>query len=248
MKKIIYILFMPSMIFCDIYQDLLAEGNKAMINEKYEEAITVYESILELGNENSDLYYNLGNAYYRLHYIGQAIWAYMNALRLNPRDRDIYHNLSVAKAKRIDRIDMPESVFILKLYRFIKAYLTIGEWILLSSILVLIQAIIGINFRLGFQKNTMLKIILTALVTITISTHCIVFDKYFQKIQQNSGVVIANGVDAYSRPFYGENTVLFKINEGSIVDISNIQKDWLEIILIDGKKGWVILESIRALK
>ena len=54
--------------------------------------------------------------------------------------------------------------------------------------------------------------------------------------------------DAYSGPFYGNKTILFRINEGSIADVSNTQKDWTEIILIDGKKGWVPNESIRMLR
>ena len=67
-------------------------------------------------------------------------------------------------------------------------------------------------------------------------------------MQINRGVVISNGVDAYSGPFYGENTVLFRINEGSIADIQKTQKNWMEIILIDGKKGWIPTQSIRTLK
>ena len=43
-------------------------------------------------------------------------------------------------------------------------------------------------------------------------------------------------------------SILFQVNEGSIAEISNNQKDWVEIILIDGKKGWVPSESIRTIK
>jgi SH3-like domain-containing protein len=75
-----------------------------------------------------------------------------------------------------------------------------------------------------------------------------VLDKYFQEKRTNTAVVIANGVDAYSGPFYGENTVLFRINEGSIADIHQTQKDWVEIILMDGKKGWIPAESMRSIK
>ena len=87
------VLMFLSIGFADIPNDLLIQGNDAMIYEKYKDAIQTYESILELGHEHADLYYNLGNAYYRLHYIGQAIWAYSNALKNSPRDTDFHIHL-----------------------------------------------------------------------------------------------------------------------------------------------------------
>ena len=70
----------------------------------------------------------------------------------------------------------------------------------------------------------------------------------FKPSKGTKKVIIGNGVDAYSGPFYGNKTILFRINEGSIADVSNTQNDWTEIILIDGKKGWVPNESIRMLR
>ena len=201
-----------------------------------------------LGYENSDLYYNLGNAYYRSNYIGQSIWAYMNALDITPRDKDIIHNLSVANARIIDRIEMPETFILLRLYRLIKSYFTINEWFLFGSILLMCQAIWFLGLRFGILKGKVPKMISFSLIFIVIITHVIAIDSYSQKQRSHTAVVIANGVDAYSGPFYGNNSIVFRVNEGSIADVSNNQKDWAEIILIDGKKGWVPLESIRPLK
>ncbi len=165
MKKYIYILLITSIGVCDIYDNLFSQGNQAMIEKEYEDAIQAYESILELEYENSNLYYNLGNAYYRLNYIGQSIWAYMNALRINPRDKDAKHNLAVAKAKSIDRIELPPTFFILKFYRYIKSYFTLSEWILFGSIFLLIQAILVFTFQIGFMQNKVLQIIFTLVIS-----------------------------------------------------------------------------------
>ena len=54
-------------------------------------------------------------------------------------------------------------------------------------------------------------------------------------------------MDAYSGPFYGDNSILFKINEGTMVKIGQDQKNWLEIILLDGNRGWIPLEKVRFL-
>ena len=248
MKKSLISILILSYGICGIVDNLLLDGNEAMISEEYDNAIQAYESILGLGYENSDLYYNLGNAYYRSNYIGQSIWAYMNALDITPRDKDIIYNLSVANARIIDRIEMPETFILLRLYRLIKSYFTINEWFLFGSMLLMFQAIWFLGLRFGILKGKVPKMISFSLIFIVIITHVIAIDSYSQKQRSHTAVVIANGVDAYSGPFYGNNSIVFRVNEGSIADVSNNQKDWAEIILIDGKKGWVPLESIRPLK
>ena len=248
MSRLISLLLLISFAFGDVPDDLFSQANDAMIYEKYEDAIQTYESILELGHENADLYYNLGNAYYRLHYIGQGIWAYSNALKLSPRETDFHHNIAVAEARRIDRIDMPEPFFLLQAYRDIKSNFTLWEWIVLGSLALLFQAMWVFGLQFGWLRGHMSQSILTGLIVLTLGIHGIAVEKYFQEKRTHTGVVIANGVDAYSGPFYGENTVLFRINEGSLADIHQSQKNWVEIILIDGKKGWIPAESIRALK
>jgi len=248
MKHLFLFLGLLSVGLSDVSIDLFEAGNDAMIYEKYEDAVQAYESLLDIGQAHADIYYNLGNAYYRLHYLGQSIWAYTNGLKLSPRDRDALHNLAVAQARRIDRIDMPEPFFLLQYYRNIKSNFTLREWILIGSLVLLFQAIWVFGLQFGWLRGTVTQTILNGLIVLTLGIHGIAVDKYFQEQRTHSGVVIANGVDAYSGPFYGENTVLFRINEGSIADIHQSQKDWVEIILIDGKKGWIPSESIRVLK
>ena len=94
-SKIPLALLMFGVLSAQIPETLFEDGNRAMGDGNYTDAIQAYESILELGFENGNLYYNLGNAYYRIHSIGLAAWAYYNALSMKPRDKDIYHNLQV---------------------------------------------------------------------------------------------------------------------------------------------------------
>ena len=245
MRLFLSIVVFITFSYAAIHDDLFIDGNDAMIYENYSDAIQIYESILALGYEHPDLYYNLGNAYYRLHYIGLAIWAYHNANELAPRDLDIKHNLSIANARMVDRIDMPESMIFLKFYRDLKSYYTFIEWLIIGSIMILLQVCYYFIFRIGLLDKRINQSFINVIIIITLCTHFIALDKYFQKSNENDGVVIANNVDAYSGPFYGENSVLFKINEGTIADIHKIQDDWVEIILIDGKKGWIPSGSIR---
>ena len=248
MKKLILSIMIFSFGISDVTNDLFMQGNQFIFDGKYGDAVQSYESILELGYENSDLYYNLGNAYYRMHHIGQAIWAYSNALYLNPRNKDALHNLSLAKARRVDRIELPNSIFILQVYRNIKSSLTLNEWFLFGGLILLAHAFFLLGIQIQIIRGNVAQKILNLFLALTFAIHLIALDKYFQDKRTNTAVVIGNGVDAYSGPFYGNKTILFRINEGSIADVSNIQNGWTEIILIDGKKGWVPNESIRNMR
>ena len=239
---------MNSSGFSEIADGVYIEANKALIAENHYDAIAKYESILNDGYESAELYYNLGNAYYRSKQLGKSIWAYSNALEIAPRNRDIAHNLSIANAKIVDRIEMPKSFVFITLYRLLKSKMTTYEWILFGSFLIFINSIYFSVMKFSLIRGKIYKMTSTVLVSFIIIAHIFAMDSYIDKQRKNSAVVISNNVNAYSGPFYGSSSILFQINEGIKVDISKQQKEWLEIILIDGKKGWIPSESIWFIK
>ena len=239
---------MNSSGFSELADGLYIEANKVLIAENYNDAIVKYESILKDGYESAELYYNLGNAYYRSEQLGKSIWAYSNALDIAPRNRDVAHNLAIATAQIVDRIEMPKSFVFITFYRLLKSIMTTYEWILIGSFLIFIKSIHFSVMKFGLFRGKMYKMISTVLISLIILAHIFSMDSYIDKQKTNSAVVISNNVNAYSGPFYGSSSILFQINEGIKVDISNQQQDWVEIILIDGKKGWIPLESIWFMK
>ena len=139
------------------YQSLFGEANNFFINKNYKKSIELYEQIIETGQENSTVFYNLGNAYYRLGDIGQAIWAYRNANRFSPRDKDITHNLKIAEAKKIDRINSPQLFILHDFYRKIKSSITIFELIFLGGILFFILSLLWIKQSFSGKRNGLSK-------------------------------------------------------------------------------------------
>jgi len=247
-QKFLLLILMLSFLSAEIPETLFEEGNRSMSEGNYKDAIQAYESILKLGYETGDLYYNLGNAYYRLHSIGLSAWAYYNALSMKPRDKDIIHNLQVTQARQVDRIEMPEPFIFLDIYRRGKDIFTFRELIFIGSCLLLVEALLVFFIQFGLLSGFLYRHILTMMIIVTLGVHGIAIDKYFQDKRSHYGVIIANGVNTYSGPYFEENTVLFRINEGMKVEIHQTQDDWIEIILIDGKKGWIPAESIRILR
>ena len=229
-------------------QDFFLKGNDAIMNSNYDEAVDAYTRILDYGFESSDLYYNLGNAHYRIENIGKSIWAYNKSLMLNPRDDDVKYNLSIAKARVIDQIEIPKNVILIELYRDLKMYFTTREWFLLCSLLTLFTCFIHSILNAKILAVKALEKIRFMLIILTLFAHFIGFDSYLSTKYVNNAVIIENFVDVFSAPRKDNIEPLFRIHEGTVVDVSNRQNDWSEISLIDGNKGWVKTGTILVLK
>ena len=87
---------------------------------------------------------------------------------------------------------------------------------------------------------------ITVLV-ILILVGSVVLDKYWKLSSQSQAIVIAPKVDVRSAPIERGENVVFRIHEGTKLDIKNTQAGWYEIILLDGKKGWLVSDKVRKL-
>lgn len=229
-------------------QDYYLSGNDAIMKSNYDEAIDKYMNILDFGYESSDLYYNLGNAYYKNDNIGKSIWAYSKSLMLNPRDSDVKYNLSIAKARVIDHIELPKNLVLIEMYRDLRMYLITSEWFLLCSILTGITCLIHLMLNAKILIAKTFEKIKILLIVLNLFAHFIGFDSYLSNSYVNNAVIVENFVDVFSEPRIDNDKPLFRINEGTIVGVSNNQNNWSEISLVDGKKGWVQDGSILVLK
>ena len=85
-------------------------------------------------------------------------------------------------------------------------------------------------------------------MTVIITVHFVILDMAFERKRISNEAIVVEKSNAQSGPFLGDNKVLFKINEGSVVEIIDEKNNWSEIILIDGKKGWVLSNTLRRMK
>ena len=109
MKKIVLMLFMAVAVTTAFGQTKIL-ADSAYVNNDFAKAAELYESILNNEGESADIYYNLGNSYYKMDNIAKAILNYERALLLNPADNDIQFNLELAQSKTIDKV-VPMSEF-----------------------------------------------------------------------------------------------------------------------------------------
>ena len=246
-KKLIYIVLVFSALSAQSYvnpDSLYKVGNQAILQENFDTAIGYYEQILNQGNSHPDLYYNIGNAYYKLNQIGNAVWAYEKGLQLDPRDKDLQFNLSLANARVRDRIAMPETILILEQYRALKKSTTLVDIVLVAAAILMLGAFVYFLKKYYRWQSIWISRVIITLFIMSLFVHLIALDKYYEISDTKEVVIVQSEIEIFSAPFDRRETVLFRLHEGVKAEITQEQQNWVEIILIDGKKGWIQSEKV----
>lgn len=232
--------FFMSCLFGFQPDSLVKTGNNLYAKGKYYHAINVYEQIVDSGYEASELYFNLGNAYYKVNNITLAILNYERAKKLNPRDEDIKHNLTIANAYVVDKIDIIPEFFLKNWITNIVNMTSSDIWAIISIssfiLFLLLFLIYLFSGRIGIKKLSFWLGILIFFISIS-SFYSSLRRKQFLTLR-NSAIIITPTVTAKSSP--AETGVdLFVIHEGARVKIVDSIDVWNEIKLSDGKRGWI---------
>jgi tetratricopeptide (TPR) repeat protein len=235
-------ILLNSFISCFAFKpdSLVKIGNNLYANGQYFQAINTYEQVLDSGFEASELYFNLGNAYYKLNNIALAILNYERAKILNPYDEDIKHNLAIANAYVVDKIDIIPEFFLKNWIKKIVNYTNSDNWAIMSIsafILFLLLFLIYL-FSPGIELKKLSFWLGMLVFFISVSTFYFSIKRKQFLTLKNSAIILTPTVTAKSSPFEsGIN--LFIIHEGTKVSIEDSIDVWNEIKLSDGKKGWI---------
>ena len=241
------LLMMISISFSENFSGKFDMANSYYNNSKYNKSIQLYEEIINDGMHSEYLYYNLGNAYYRNGMVGQSIWAYNKAISLSPRLESVKYNLEIVSSKIKDRVILPPELFIVHIYINLKSVISYYELLVLGSILLLLTVCCFVALKLFIFNNHIIKKINYMFIFITFIVHLIIIDVFLEKNEKQFGIIVFDNVSAYSGPFYGDNTILFTVNEGTKAQLSQEQGEWFEIVILNGGKAWIPKEKIRIL-
>ena len=246
-NKIFIILFLSlPLLAVEVETSKIYEnGMDAYRKGQYDLAIQEFESILLDNWDSPELYYNLGNAFYRSVNIAGAVWAFESCLKLSPTNEDAKYNLKLANLKVIDRMDSPEPPIYLKWYLSIKEQFTPSTWINISLCIFLFFSIIMPASRMtssSILQHLRGSIILVFFVSLFLTIHSIWTDNSL-----SLGVIYTTKVEAHSEPNVF-STRLFEVHEGLRVSINQAVDDWVEIELLDGKTGWIENNQIRLIR
>lgn len=219
-------------------QDLYSKSN-------YVSAIQIYNSIVDSGYESADLYYNLGNSYFRNNEMALAIVNYERALLLNPQHEDAKNNLEIVKSQQIDKIEIIPPFFISLWIDSFFAIMTSNTWTILSFIflaLFLSSIYIFLYSRQVSIKQIFFGIGLFLGMLFIVSI--IGASKQKNRMtDRNNAIILASSVTAKSTPS-DSGTNLFVIHEGLKVQILDKVSGYVEIKLSNGEVGWILSEDV----
>lgn len=220
-------------------------GDSAYIRNDYTTAIQIYENLLQRG-ESADLYYNLGNSYFKSGDIARAILNYERALLLKPGNGDIRANLEIARKKTVDKIDIVPEIFFISWTKSLINSISINAWAR-WGIAFFILFIISLYFFIFSKQISLKKTGFIGSIVFLLFVICTNLFASYQKetlTKRDTAIVISPSVTIRSTP--NENgTELFVLHEGSKVFIKdNSMNNWKEITLEDGKVGWISSSDI----
>ncbi len=247
MKTIcLYISFFMSLtLAAQNAESLFKQANEAYKKGDYQAAITAYEKALQTDSIAPELYFNLGNAYYKLNRIAPSIYYYEKALKLNPDDEDARYNLQLANQMKLDKIDhVPQNIlarFKTKMNRLF-AYDT---WAWLSVFSAFLGLLVFIIFL--FTKNANTKRI--TFVVMWLSLFLMIFTWYNAALGQKQSevkyaIIFTPKVDLMTEPNLTSDVVA-SLHEGAKVRLLKADGDWDLVKLADGKKAWIPQSDIK---
>ena len=249
MKQIVAILiFCSAILSFSQNNQLFQEGNELYNNGKYSEAIDKYQAILDNGEHSAELYFNLGNAHYKLSHIAPSIYYYEKALQLAPNDKDIKNNLAFANNMTIDAIEKVPELGISKFFKQAVNVLSFDNWAMLSSLFMIFFVILFLVYYFTKQTTSKRLYFLSSLASFffTLVFLLFAFKKYSIDQKNKPAIVFAQESIIRTDPNLSGSEA-FKLHEGTKVQVLDTINNWKKIKISDGKVGWIISDDIRQL-
>jgi len=249
MKKVLFLLLI---ITCSVsaqnVDSLFVAANNLYKEGKFEKAIEKYKKVETKKLVSTELYYNLGNSYYKLNKVGPSIYHYEKALKLDPSNEDVKNNLVFAKRLALDNIEvLPQTV----LQKFNTNYLqklTYNQW----AVVVIVFSILGSLLFLLFYfaeipaRKRFYFITSIGSFSLLIASLFITYNQYNISKKNKEAIVFAEKTEIRNAPTLNSE-IVFTLHEGTKVIVLDAVDNWKKVKIKDGKLGWIISEDIKLL-
>ncbi len=218
-----------------------ALADSAYTHEHYAEAAVIYRQLVDSMGESAQLYFNLGNCYFRQDSLARAILYYERARLLDPSDDDIRFNLEMARAKTVDKVVPASEMFFVSLYRQLVLSMSIQGWAVLAVamfMLALLALAVYFFAPLLWAKKTGFTVAILAFLVCIFANVAAVRQRH--QIEHRTGAVIMAPSAVVKSTPSASGTDLFILHEGTHVEIvDDSMKEWVEVHMTDGKQGWL---------
>ncbi|RMH62352.1 MAG: tetratricopeptide repeat protein [Calditrichaeota bacterium] len=245
MRKTIWIfLFALIPLWAQTADNLFEQANQAYRDGKFEQALSLYKQIEEQGMVSGALYFNMGNAAYRLRKYGLARLYYERAKKLMPNDEDLKYNMELLTLRLTDQIKDPPQLFLFRWWHGLTELLPAKGWGM-ASLTLLIVTLTGWAFffyRRNRGRSVQLRVA-SYLSFLWVFVMIIWVTKSYREQTDRYAVVLVPSETVHAEPSE-TTTELFILHEGAKVKIEQQNNNWALIRLKDGKTGWLSSKSI----
>ncbi|GIV33751.1 MAG: hypothetical protein KatS3mg031_1286 [Chitinophagales bacterium] len=226
-------------------QETFQKANQLYKEKKYSAAAALYDSLIQVGYTSPALYYNLGNACYKMGNIPLAILNYERAKKLAPSDKDIDFNLRLANLQVVDRVEPVPELFFVRWVKNFVASLSSDAWAMVALALIWTALLAGVLFL--FIRNQLIRqisfLFMILTVLLSLSAVLLAWNQYRHQMKRTEAIVFAKNVYVKSAPD-AQSTDLFILRQGTKIKLLEHEGDWQKIQLADGKEGWIKKEAM----
>ncbi len=226
-------------------QDYIIKANKAYSAGSYTTAAELYNKVVMAGYESPELFYNLGNTYFKMNDYGHSILWYERAKRLDPGNEDIDFNLNVANTKISDKIEPLPELFYKRWFNGLLQLFSADTWAAIGIILF-IAGLLGGVLYLASQILFLRKIgFWAAFGLLFMAFFALIFawSNYSFTKSTVEAIVFTPTITVKSSPD-DKSTDLFVVHEGTKVRLLDNINGWYEIKIANGSVGWLPSASL----
>ncbi len=234
--SLLYVPFLPGAEPAQLFE----RGNQLYQQGKYAESAAAYEQIVADGYVSADVFFNLGNAYYKTGAIAKAILHYERARKFIPNDEDLQHNLALANLMITDRIEPVPRLFIWDWWEWLLSAVSLNgaTWITYAVYVMLVGFIMAIILSISYDVRRLSAVLAGMSVLLTIVSATILAGKINEVQRTDTAIIMTNVVNVKNSPD-PKSTDAFVLHSGVKVNLTDKVNDWYKIRLADGKVGWI---------
>ncbi len=225
------------------------EGNALYNQGNYAEAIEKYTSIINNGSESAELYYNLGNAYYKINDIANSIFYFEKSLLLDPNNNETINNLSFSQNMTIDRI---ETVPVNQVSKFISKFTNLFDyntWFLISIFFEFLSIIVFSLYLFNKNSNTKKRYFsIGSIFLFCFIIFLILSVNLKSEYKKNNPAILFDSRISFKSEPNERSEELFLLNEGTKVNVLEKINEWSLIELSNGSKGWIFNSTYQLIK
>ena len=224
------------------------QGDEAYSQGNYDEAIEVYGQLVNEAPDAS-VYYNMGNAYYRLGDMAHAVLCYERALLIQPGDADTRFNLQLAYSKTVDNIAPEREMFFVTWYHALSSMFSVDTWAVIAIVMLALALLAALTYwfasDIGIRKVAFF--VSLAMLVLFILSNIFAWQQHTIQTERHGAIVMQQEASVSSTPSQG-TAAAFTLHAGTKVFINDdTMAGWLQVTLPDGRQGWIPSDAVEVI-